>query len=154
MINEKANDTVEIGPSNYRGLENDALWMEAKRLSCLEPSTGLKVIDVVREIARRNLHLERGYSSLFTYLVKELSYSEASAYRRVKALEVFKKCPEIESKVCEGQINLGQVSLLSFVSKAKLLAAATAIEKKSTDETKKLLIQKFDVPAEKVNRRT
>ncbi len=33
----------------------------------------------LREVEKRDLHLEWGYSSLFTYLVKSLGYSEGGA---------------------------------------------------------------------------
>jgi hypothetical protein len=38
----------------------------------------------LREVEKRDLHLEWGYSSLFTYLVNSLGYSEGGASRRVR----------------------------------------------------------------------
>ena len=51
------------------------------------------VIDHLREIQKRRLYLRRGFSSLFDYSVRELGYSDAAAWRRIKAMRL---CADID----------------------------------------------------------
>ena len=46
------------------------------------------VLDHLREIEARRLHLTRGYGSLFDYVVHELGYTAAAAWRRIKAMRL------------------------------------------------------------------
>ena len=46
------------------------------------------IIDHLAEINARGLYLERGFSSLFDYAVRELGYSDAAAARRIGAMRL------------------------------------------------------------------
>ena len=46
------------------------------------------------ELHRRRLYLALGCSSLFDYATRELGYSEAAAWRRIKAMRL---CGEVDS---------------------------------------------------------
>ncbi len=54
----------------------------------------LEIIELLEEIDRRKLYLLRGFGSLLEYCVKELKYSESSAYRRISAMRVVHDLPE------------------------------------------------------------
>ena len=69
----------------------------------------------LQEIESRKLYLKRGFSSLFEYTVKELGYSESSAYRRIKAMKLCKELPETKLKMAKGELNLCTVSKLQTV---------------------------------------
>ena len=45
------------------------------------------------EIERRRLFAEKGYSSMFDYVVRGLKYSEPAAARRINSARVLAKCP-------------------------------------------------------------
>ena len=53
-----------------------------------EQALQLSVLDHLREIDARRLYLRLGFSSLFDYTVRELRYTEAAAWRRIKAMRL------------------------------------------------------------------
>ena len=74
----------------------------------------------LQEIETRKLYLERGFPSLFEYVVKELGYSHSSAYRRIKAMRLYRDIPQATSKIKTGSLNLTTASQLqTFFEKKK-----------------------------------
>ena len=69
-------------------LSDDRLLERTKELSGIEHHLEVVVIDHLREIQKRRLYLRRGFSSLFDYSVRELGYSDAAAWRRIKAMRL------------------------------------------------------------------
>jgi hypothetical protein len=60
------------------------------------------------------------YSSLFDYCVKNLGYSEATAYRRINCLKLIKEMPEISKKLKTGKVTVSSLSTLqSFIKHEK-----------------------------------
>ena len=74
-------------------LSDDRLLERTKELSGIEHHLEVVVIDHLREIHKRRLYLRRGFSSLFDYAVRELGYSDAAAWRRIKAMRL---CADFE----------------------------------------------------------
>ena len=74
-------------------LSDDRLLERTKELSRIEHHLEVVVIDHLREIQKRRLYLRRGFSSLFDYAVRELGYSDAAAWRRIKAMRL---CADVE----------------------------------------------------------
>ncbi len=74
-------------------LSDDRLLERTKELSRIEHHLEVVVIDHLREIHKRRLYLRRGFSSLFDYAVRELGYSDAAAWRRIKAMRL---CADVE----------------------------------------------------------
>jgi len=58
------------------------------------------------ELERRMLHLELGYSSLFSYCVEALGMSEGTAGRRVTAARVCRRFPEVFARIARGELHL------------------------------------------------
>ena len=69
------------------------------------------ILQHLGEVDQRRLYLEAGYSSLFTYSVSKLKYSEASAQRRIAAARCLREHPELEGMIIEGSVNLCTVAL-------------------------------------------
>ena len=69
-----------------------------------------KVLDHLSELNRRKGFLEFGHPSLMKYCVKELGMSESAAYRRIKALRIVERSPQVKDKLKRGDLNLGQVA--------------------------------------------
>ena len=76
-----------------KNLSNDRLLDDTKKLAQKEREISLQVIHHLEEIESRKLYLKRGFSSLFHYCVKELGYSEKSAYLRIKTMKLCKEVP-------------------------------------------------------------
>ncbi|MDE0151208.1 MAG: HNH endonuclease [Bdellovibrionales bacterium] len=95
-----------------KNLSNQKLLSQTKLLAQKERNITIQVIRHLSEIEFRKLHLKRGFSSLFDYTVKELGYSEGSAYRRIKAMKLCREVPETTAKLETGSLNLTTASQL------------------------------------------
>lgn len=112
--------------AQLRTIESEDLLFRTQNLALQERKIQIAFLHHLKEIERRKLFLERGFSSLFDYLTKELSYSESSAYRRIQAMRLLKDIPEIETKLTEGSISLTTASLIqSHFRKQKALSPGT-----------------------------
>ena len=101
--------------TNLKRLSNDQLLLQTKNLVQKERQINILVLQHLQEIESRKLYLKRGFSSLFEYTVKELGYSESSAYRRIKAMKLCKELPETKLKMAKGELNLCTASKLQTV---------------------------------------
>ncbi len=102
-------------------LSNDALGDAIVNLRNSERRQQVDFLRYLREVEKRDLHLEWGFSSLFTYLVRGLGYSEGSAASRVGVSRVAEGFPRVLDMLGEGRTNL-----TSLRSVAKLLTAENA----------------------------
>ncbi|MBX3021270.1 MAG: HNH endonuclease [Bdellovibrionales bacterium] len=82
-----------------------------------------RVLVLINLAEARKLHLERGFSSLFDWLVHGLGYAQSSAYRRIEAARLLRDVPQAAAKLETGELNL------STMAKAK--SAIRAKEKRS-----------------------
>lgn len=94
-------------------LTNKQLLLETKALSQQYRHVTTKLLHHIREIEKRRLFSDLGYSSLFDYVVRELGFSEPSASRRIKAARLLEEIPEIETKIEAGTINLSNLAKVS-----------------------------------------
>jgi hypothetical protein len=104
----------------------------------------------LREVEKRDLHLEWGYSSLFTYLVKYLGYSEGGASRRVRVSRLIEEYPVIVEMLNSGSTNL---TSLSYVAKILTSENSTAILDEIKDKPSReveVLSMKYKAPGRKV----
>ncbi len=79
------------------------------QLRCLvekEKSLTLEIVSHLVEVARRGLHLAKGYSSLYEYCRGELGYTDASAWRRARAAQAILRCPAAWERLIEGRVTL------------------------------------------------
>ena len=93
-------------------LSDRHLLQQLKRLTAVEHHLEIVVIDHLRELERRRLYLPLGCSSLFDYATRELGYSEAAAWRRIKAMRL---CGEVEGareRMRDGSLTLNSAALL------------------------------------------
>ena len=72
------------------------------------------IIDHLAEIEARGLHLERGFSSLFDYAVRELGYSDAAAARRIGAMRLCADQPDAREGLRDGSLTLSAAAELQW----------------------------------------
>lgn len=96
----------------WQRLSDSELVAETKRCVAREREATLAVIERVREIQRRLLHLEIGYSSLHEFCVVELGYSDGAAYRRIHAMELCEELPQARESIAEGRLSLSNAASL------------------------------------------
>ena len=93
-------------------LSDDRLLERTKELSGIEHHLEVVVIDHLREIQKRRLYLRRGFSSLFDYAVRELGYSDAAAWRRIKAMRLCADVDGVRERLQNGEMTLNAAAQL------------------------------------------
>jgi 5-methylcytosine-specific restriction endonuclease McrA len=132
---------------NFKNFSNQQLHLhtiskvEQERLSTIE------ILWHLCENEKRMLFAEMGYRDLKEYCVKELKYSEGSAWRRISAMRLLNEVPEMEEKIHAGELNLTQFSLArshfrevksTILEKRELLMA---LENRSIKSTERFLAE-------------
>jgi hypothetical protein len=131
---------------------NEVLLEKTQSLAQKERALTLEVLSHLREIERRSLYAEIGYSSLFEYAVKELKYSEGAAQRRISSMRLIRDLPEVEGKIESGKLSLSSLFQAQvFFRQEKIEAEAkleilTSLEGKSTREVEKELVSRSSEP--------
>ncbi|MES2768689.1 MAG: HNH endonuclease signature motif containing protein [Bdellovibrionota bacterium] len=117
---------------NLKNVSNDNLLQNIKKLSLEERKITTEILHHLKEIENRKLHLEIGYSSLFEYTVKELSYGEDAAYRRINAMRLLKSVPEVENKILKGSLSLaGAAKIQRFLNAQNKVQSPVPTQNKS-----------------------
>ena len=93
-------------------LPDQMLLEQTRMLARHEQALQLSVLDHLREIEARRLYLGLGYSSLFDYTVHELHYTEAAAWRRIKAMRLCRETRGVREWLQDGSLNLSSAALL------------------------------------------
>jgi predicted restriction endonuclease len=136
---------------DIKKLSDQALWDLTKNKVQAERNLTLEIIELLREVRARRLHLERGYKSFHQYCVKELKYDDGSAHRRIKALDLVTQVPEVISCIKSGTLSLTTASQVQNFfnheakkdkpySKEEKLELLTSLESKSKREIEKTLM--------------
>lgn len=100
-------------------LDSEELIHRLRSLVKSERKITSEVIEYVEEMDARKLYLEFGYTNSFSFLTRELGYSESAAMRRINAARFSRQIPEIKEAIEDGSLNLSQVSLLASSIRAK-----------------------------------
>ena len=88
------------------------LLAQTRQLARHEQALQILVLDHLREIEARGLHLTRGYGSLFDYVVHELGYTAAAAWRRIKAMRLCSATSGARELLQDGKLNLSNAAQL------------------------------------------
>ena len=98
--------------STVAALPDYLLLAQTRQLARHEQALQILVLDHLREIEARNLHLTRGYGSLFDYVVHELEYTSAAAWRRIKAMRLSTDIGAAGDLLRDGSLNLSNAAQL------------------------------------------
>ena len=98
--------------SSLSGLPDQVLLAHTSSLVLHEQALQLAVLDHLREIHARHLHLRLGFSSLFDYAVRELGYSEGAAWRRIKAMRLCSDTAGSRERLQDGSLSLSAAAQL------------------------------------------
>jgi len=133
---------------NLKNLSNHELHLQTKSKAETERLSTMQVLWHLRENERRMLYAEMGYRDLKEYCVKELKYSEGSAWRRISAMRLLQEVPEVEVKIQSGDLNLTQVSMArAHFREVKATAPEKReilleLENQSTKSTERILAER------------
>jgi 5-methylcytosine-specific restriction endonuclease McrA len=149
MYNITADKISNINVVSNNPLTDSQLESSLKQKCFDERKLTLEIIELLEELDRRKLYLLRGFGSLLEYCVKELKYSESSAYRRISTMRVVRDVPETKTAIQTGSLNLVTVAQAQTFFRAE----AKTNKVYSKDDKQKLLTQlhhKSSRQAEKV----
>ena len=100
--------------STVGALSDRELLRETSNLVRHERHLQGAIIDHLAEIEARGLCLERGFSSLFDYAVRELGYSDAAAARRIGAMRLCADAPQAREGLRDGSLTLSAAAELQW----------------------------------------
>ncbi|MBX9769041.1 MAG: hypothetical protein K2X47_17330 [Bdellovibrionales bacterium] len=115
---------------NLKSLADDVLLANIKKLVQQEREILTVVLHHLREVERRRLFSSLGFSSLYSYAVGALGYSEDQAYRRISAMRLLRDLPQIEEKLQDGTFSLTNLSLAQSLFRKEEKGSAFSVEKK------------------------
>ena len=98
--------------STVAALPDYLLLAQTRQLARHEQALQILVLDHLREIEARRLHLTHGYGSLFDYVVHELGYTAAAAWRRIKAMRLCTQTAAARELLQDGSLNLSNAAQL------------------------------------------
>ena len=128
---------------NLKSLSDQALLAATEKLAHEERELLIAVLAHLREIERRRLFCDLGFSSLHAYAVKHLKYSDDQAARRINAMRLIKDLPDVAEKVQSGKLSLSNASSAQTFSKRTAMSPekkrdlVKKLENKSTREAER-----------------
>jgi len=90
-----------------------------KQLVAEERKITAQVLEHLRQIEQHRVYVEWGYPSLFEFCVKELSYSESAAQRRISSMRLMRELPEVKQHIEEGALTLTAIAHAQQVFREK-----------------------------------
>jgi len=121
------------------GLPDQVLLAHTRSLVLHEQALQLAVLDHLREIQARHLHLRLGFSSLFDYAVRELGYSEGAAWRRIKAMRLCSETAGTRERLQDGSLTLSAAAQLQNTFDLQQRTATAAADCGSASTAPELL---------------
>ncbi|MGZ3782872.1 MAG: HNH endonuclease [Pseudobdellovibrionaceae bacterium] len=123
-------------------ISNSDLEFQLKNLVAKERKLLHVILEHIKEVDLRKIYLERAYSSLYEYLVKELGYSGSAAMRRLEAARLLKEVPTLAEKIQDGSVNLSQLGELSRALKEKEKTCGMKISCAQKEELVSIIVGK------------
>ena len=134
-----ATATAASFTSSLSGLPDQVLLAHTRSLVLHEQALQLAVLDHLREIHARHLHLRLGCSSLFDYAVRELGYSEGAAWRRIKAMRLCAETAGTRERLQDGSLTLSAAAQLQNTFDLQQRAATATVDRGSAPAGPELL---------------
>jgi hypothetical protein len=119
---------------NLKSLSDSELLNGVRSLRANERKLDRQIVEYICEIETRRLYAEIGYPNIIDWLVKDLGYSESSAYRRVMAARAIRAVPEAAVKIEEGSLTLVTLAKVQSVIRIeeKRTGERVSLETRST----------------------
>ena len=126
-------------------LSDGELLQSTRALVTDERKLQTLILEHLREIDDRSLHLKLGYSSLYEYCRTELGYTEGAAFRRIKSMQLIREVPAAKAAIESGALSLtNAASVQVFCARTELpLSKVSILEKvqnKGTRDCERLLV--------------
>jgi hypothetical protein len=100
------NDEIRKGFAAISQKTDFCLLTAARQLAAAEKKTQVALIAHLAEIARRKLHLDQGYASMFDYCLRALHLAEGEIWLRLQVSSRCGRFPELLEELAAGGLNL------------------------------------------------
>ncbi len=129
------------------GLPNQELLERTHVLIQRGRAVEAELISHLGEVDARRLYLEQACSSMFVYCVRVLHFSEAAAYKRIRAARAARRHPELLRALRRGELHVTAVSLLAAQLSGESCGEwIRAARHKTAEEIKRLLADRQPKP--------
>ncbi|MGZ3696928.1 MAG: hypothetical protein ACXWP5_02445 [Bdellovibrionota bacterium] len=85
--------------NHLKMLTGDELIQNAMRIAAVERKLNAELLEYLREISDRLLHLQLGYSSLHDFVVRHFGYSDSCAHYRISTMRLSRDLPEVVAAI-------------------------------------------------------
>ncbi|HET9554751.1 MAG TPA: HNH endonuclease signature motif containing protein [Anaeromyxobacteraceae bacterium] len=136
-------------------LDAAALARRLAELAGDERAVQVEFLLHLEEFDRRGAWLAAGHGSLWSYCRSALHLREGAAWRRIQAMRVLRRLPELAEPLCDGRLCLTTVALLDPVlteTNAAELVARAAYKSKAEVETLVVALKPRSAPRDGVRR--
>lgn len=125
---------------NFKAFTDTDLHAELPRLAGNQRAAIAEFVAGLAEFESRRLHLELGFTSIYSYCAQKLHIAEGAAYRRIEAARVSRKFPVVLVMLRDGRLSLATAAMLaSKLTAANAEQLLTAVSFKSKREVELLL---------------
>jgi hypothetical protein len=90
---------------------DDELLVNLGERFAIERENAHHILLLLKEIQSRRLFAKRGFSNMFSLLIKHFRQSETSANQHLKALELMLAVPAVEERLISGGLNLSTLAM-------------------------------------------
>jgi 5-methylcytosine-specific restriction endonuclease McrA len=128
-------------------LSDDALLHELHALVGSHRRVTAELILHLGEVDTRRLYADKGFTSLFSYCVEQLLFSEDEACRRIEAARLARRFPAIYALLQAGTVSLTVLGLLkSQLTDANHHELLAGVSRSSVRQAKEWLAARFPEP--------
>jgi hypothetical protein len=136
--------------TSLASLPTPALFRDLEALVTAHRACTASIVRHLAEVELRGAHLERGYSTLFSYCSEALHFSEDEAYRRIEASRLLRRFPIIGDHLQSGAVSLSVVCALKHhltsANHQELLAGVRHLSRRKAEEWLARRFPRLDVP--------
>jgi hypothetical protein len=94
-------------------LADSTLLRDLRTLVSQDQATTALLIAHLAEVDARRLYAPAGYPSMYEWCVRELHFSEQSAFKRIRVSRLARLFPSIYGMLADGRLNLSAIVMLS-----------------------------------------
>src|ERR1051325_8899349 len=143
---ETSTNVARVVPSvvSLESLSDDELLAGTRRLVGRSNQVLAELLAHLGEVEARRLHRPRACSSLYTYCIYELRFSEDEAFRRVAAARLVRRFPALLDAVASGELHLTGLLMLGPHLTEQNLARVLARAKHRTKRELGRLVRVLD----------
>ncbi len=132
----------------FAGIPNAQLLARVRELVRRGNAVEAELLVHLGEVDARQLYLEEGCSSMFTYCCRVLHFAEAVAYKRIHAARAARRHPQILEALRSGDLHLTAVGLLApKLTETNCPELVRAARHLGADEVKRMLADREPRPS-------